>query len=55
MCVCVCVFSCVRLFTTHGLRPTKLLCLWDFPRKSTGVSCPFAPPGDLPYPRTEPD
>ena len=23
----------------HGLRPTKLLRLWDFPGKSTGVGC----------------
>ena len=23
----------------HGLWPTRLLCLWDFPGKSTGVGC----------------
>ena len=23
----------------HGLRPTRLLCPWDFPGKSTGVGC----------------
>ena len=23
----------------HGLQPTKLLCPWDFPGKSTGVGC----------------
>ena len=23
----------------HGLQPTRLLCPWDFPRKSTGVGC----------------
>ena len=23
----------------HGLQPTKLLCQWDFPGKSTGVGC----------------
>ena len=23
----------------HGLQPTRLLCPWDFPGKSTGVSC----------------
>ena len=23
----------------HGLQPSRLLCLWDFPRKSTGVGC----------------
>ena len=23
----------------HGLQPTRLLCLWDFPGKSTGMGC----------------
>ena len=23
----------------YGLQPSRLLCLWDFPGKSTGVSC----------------
>ena len=23
----------------HGLQPTRLLCPWDFPGKSTGVGC----------------
>ena len=23
----------------HGLQPSRLLCLWDFPGKSTGVGC----------------
>ena len=23
----------------HGLQPTRLLCPWDFPGKSTGVAC----------------
>ena len=23
----------------HGLQPTRLLCLWDFPGKNTGVAC----------------
>ena len=23
----------------HGLQPTRLLCTWDFPGKSTGVGC----------------
>ena len=30
--------SCVRLLTTPWLQPTRLLCPWDFPGKSTGVS-----------------
>ena len=25
--------------TPHGLQPTRLLCPWDFPGKSTGVGC----------------
>ena len=25
----------------HGLQPTRLLCPWDFPSKSTGVGCHF--------------
>ena len=25
----------------HGLLPTRLLCLWDFPGKDTGVGCHF--------------
>ena len=32
-------FSRVRLFTTHGLQPTRLLHPWDFLGKSTGVAC----------------
>ena len=29
--------SCVELCATHRCQPTRLLCLWDFPGKSTGV------------------
>ena len=25
----------------HGLQPTRLICPWDFPGKSTGVGCYF--------------
>ena len=31
--------SHVRLSEPHGLQPTRLLCPWDFPGKSTGVGC----------------
>ena len=31
--------SRVRLQRPHGLQPTRLLCPWDFPGKSTGVGC----------------
>ena len=27
----------------HGLQPTRLLCPWDFPGKSTGVGCHYDP------------
>ena len=26
---------------SHGLQPTSVLCLWNFPGKSTGVGCHF--------------
>ena len=31
--------SCVRLFATRGLQPTRLPRPWDFPGKSTRVGC----------------
>ena len=31
--------SHVWLLETHGLQPTRLLHLWGFPSKSTGVEC----------------
>ena len=31
--------SRVRLLATPWLQPTRLLCLWDFPGKNTGVGC----------------
>ena len=36
-----CVLSCVRLFPTLWLYPSRLLCPWDFPGKNTGVGCRF--------------
>ena len=37
---CVCSgTSRVLVFATHGLQPTRLLCPWDSPGKSTGVGC----------------
>ena len=32
----------------HGLQLTRLLCLWDFPGKSTGVGCHFLLQGIFP-------
>ena len=31
-----------------GLKPTKLLCLWDFPGRNTGLSCHFLLQGIFP-------
>ena len=31
--------SRVQLLRPHGLKPTRLLCPWDFPGKNTGVGC----------------
>ena len=33
------VQSCLTLLRPHRLKPTRLLCPWDFPSKSTGVGC----------------
>ena len=42
--------SCVRLSRPHGLQPTRLLCPWDSPGKSTGVGCHFLLQGTFPTP-----
>ena len=34
-------FSCVLLCATPQTAATRLLCLWDFPGKNTGVGCHF--------------
>ena len=44
VCVCVCVHACSVMSNSlqpHGLKPTNLLCPWDFPSKHTGVWCLF--------------
>ena len=46
--------SCVRLFATHGLWPTKLLHPWDSPGKNTGVGCHFLLQRIFPNPGIEP-
>ena len=40
VCVCVCAQSCLTL-QPRRLWPTRLLCLWNFPGKNTGVGCHF--------------
>ena len=42
VCVCVCVCSVTsNSLQSHGLQPTRLLCLWNFPGKNTGVGIHF--------------
>ena len=43
LCVCVCVhaLSLHNSLQPHGLQPTRLLCLWNFPGKKIGVGCHF--------------
>ena len=39
----------------HGLQPTRLLCLWDYPGKSTGVGVPSpSPKYEQSYPKLIP-
>ena len=49
MCVCVCVcVSCIVVSNSlrpHGLKPTRLLYLWNSPGKNTGVGCHSLLPG----------
>ena len=35
------LLSCIWLLRPHGLKPTRLLCPWDFPGKNMGVGCHF--------------
>ena len=44
--LCCCCYtavtkSCQTLLQPPGLKPTRLLCPWDFPGKNTGVGCHF--------------
>ena len=38
-CVLGCFSSLLTLQQSHGLKPARLLCPWDFPGKNTGVGC----------------
>ena len=44
---CMRAESCLTL-RPCGLWPTRLLCLWDFPGKNTGVGCRFLLQGTFP-------
>ena len=49
--VCVCACSIAQLSDSLrplGLQPARLLCLWDFPGKNTGVGCHFLLQGIFP-------
>ena len=46
MCVCLVAQSCPTL--CDPLQPTRLLCLWDFSGKNTGVGCHFLLQGIFP-------
>ena len=61
VCVCVCAhvrahahtraLSCSVMSDSlwlHGLYPSRLLCLWNFPGKITGVECHFLLQGIFP-------
>ena len=39
---------------SHGLQPTRLLCLWGFSRQEYWSGLPFPSPGELPDPGMEP-
>ena len=39
LCLTLCNASCVWLFATHGLKPSRLLCPWNSPGKNTRVGC----------------
>ena len=52
-----CMLSCSVVSNSlqpHGLQPTRLLCLWNFPGKNTGVGCHFLLQGIFPHPGIEP-
>ena len=51
---CALSLSCVRLFSSHGLSPAKLLCPWWFSRQEYWIELLCSPPADLPNPGIKP-
>ena len=47
-CCCLVAKSCPTVLWPRELQPARLLCLWDFPGKNTGVCCHFLLQGILP-------
>ena len=54
VCVCLYVFSHVRLLQLHGTVALQALCPWNFPGKNTGLGLPFPIPRDSLNPEIEP-
>ena len=46
---CLTAKSCPTLLEPYGLQPARLLCLWDFPGKNTGVGGHFLLQGIFPF------
>ena len=46
--------SCLTLRNPVDYSPARLLCLWEFPDKNTGVGSHSLLQGNLPNPNTEP-
>ena len=54
---CVCVCECSALsnsLRSHGLKPTRLLCPWDFPGKNTGMDTHVVLQGIFPTQGSDP-
>ena len=49
-----CVLSCIRFFATPWTVAHQAPLSIGFPRQEYWSGLPFSPPGDLPYPGTEP-
>ena len=43
--ICCCLANSCPTLRSFWLQPARLLCLWDFPGKNTGVDCHFFPQG----------
>ena len=47
-CCCLVTKSRLTLLWPYGLKTSRVLCLWDFPGKNTGVGCYFLLQGIFP-------
>ena len=55
VCMCVCVLSCVRLFTTPRTVAHQAPLSVEFSRQEYRSGLPFPTSGDLPHPGIEPE